>query len=140
MSALTNWFRAGHVAALFWDFFAPSHLFLSPETRGHNGMFLTLTAVPVAFGIGALGRSGSRQCPGAGIRAVIVSACIVGPLAAAMFDQPRAEGRALILVPFTLVIAAVGADAAWHRGGKLARGVLVASGIGMAVQALLQWS
>jgi hypothetical protein len=122
---------------LFWDFFAPSHLFLAPGAPGLCGMFLTLTAVPFAFGVREIVRPSDATVVAARLRPVIVSACLIGPLAAAMFDQARADSRALIVVPFGVLVAAWGAAAAWRDGGMLRRGILISSMIGAAVQAAL---
>jgi len=137
LRALTNWHRVANTVKLFWDFFVPSHLFLAPGASALCGMFLTLTAVPLAFGVRETVRPSDATVVAARLRPVIVSACLIGPLAAAMFDQARADSRALIVVPFGVLVAAWGAAAAWRDGGMLRRGILISSMIGAAVQAAL---
>lgn len=137
LRALTNWHRVANAVKLFWDFFVPSHLFLAPDAPGLCGMFLTLTAVPLAFGVREVVRPSDGKDVAARLRPVIVSGCLIGPLAAAMFEQARADSRALIVVPFGVLVAAWGAAAAWRDGGMLRRSILISSLIGAAAQAAL---
>lgn len=136
MQALSNWHRLANTAALFWDFFVPSHLFLTPDAPGLCGMFLSLTVVPMVCGVVALVRTADTKATIERMRPVIISACTIGPLAAAMFETARADGRALITVPFGILVAAWGATVMWD-GGAVRRGILVASLAGVAIQALL---
>ncbi len=135
--AVSNWHRVANVTALFWDFFAPSHLFIAPEGPGFCGMFPTLVALPLAVGVYALVRARSEtnavECMGP----VVMSACIIGPLAAAMFEHARSDERALILIPFGIFVATWGAVVTWRGGGIAGRIILVASLVGVAVQDLV---
>jgi hypothetical protein len=137
MQALTNSGRASNVAALFWDFFKPSHLFVAPEARGVCGMYPSLFLVPIVVSVASLVRtSESETGPAERMRLVLISGCLIGPLAAAMFGEARADGRALILVPFSIAAAVSGATVTWRRGGLAARSILIATSIGGALQAL----
>ena len=82
-----HWDRLGNVAKLFSDFFAPSHLFLTPGAPGLCGMFLTPAAIPISVGVYAAIRRTDRHDAPRAIPAVLVAGCLIGPLAAAMFEH-----------------------------------------------------
>jgi hypothetical protein len=137
LQTLSNWHRDANVAALFWDFFAPSHLFLTPAARGLCGVFLTPTIVPIAVGVFALIRRDLQDETLARMRPVIVACCLVPPLAAAMFDSARSIDRAVVVVPFGIFLAVWGASVAWRRGGPFTRGILAIAAAAAGLQAFL---
>ena len=106
---LRNMFVAARALGLCWDFFRPSHLFLTPSAPGFSGMFLTPFVVPILVGVHALivRRGEPRPTIDAMIPA-IVAGCVAGPLTAAMSGDIT-DGRSLLTVPFGLLLAAYGA-------------------------------
>jgi hypothetical protein len=135
--SLANWHRLGNVFGLFSDFFAPSHLFLTPGAPGLCGMFLSPAVVPISVGVYAAIRRTDRHDAPRAIPAVLVAGCLIGPLAAAMFEQARSDDRALTIVPFGVLTAVWGATVMWRHGGVLGRGVLLVLSVVAAVQALV---
>jgi hypothetical protein len=133
--AAANWNTDSNVAALFWDFLAPSHVFLSPSAPGYSGLLLTAIALPCAVGVLALCRRRDPDGVPAVIRLTMLAGLLVGPLAAAMFGHARSDDRALVFVPFALAAAAWGGSVMWTRGGWTGRSALVAAGVGTAIQA-----
>jgi len=133
--AVANWGTASTVAALFWNFFSPSHLFLTPDAPGLCGLFLTPVVVPIAVGLYHAFQPSHVQQPATRIRSAIVAGCLIGPLAAAMFGHARSDDRALIIVPLGLVVALWGADRLWRQGGRSGRVVLAVTVMATAIQA-----
>lgn len=103
--AVANWGTASTVAALFWSFFSPSHLFLTPDAPGLCGLFLTPVVVPMAVGLYHAFQPSHVQQPATRLRSAIVASCLIGPVAAAMFGHARSDDRALMVVPLGLVIS-----------------------------------
>lgn len=131
-------YRAATVLKVFWDFFLPSHLFLTPAAHGLCGMFLSPTAVPIAVGIYALIRhTGVEEGIIDRIRPAIIAVCILGPLVAAMSTQPPSDGRALVVVPFGVWLAVWGSTVIWRHGRVVGRLVLVGVCLAAALQAPL---
>jgi len=135
--ALVNWNRVGNVAKLFSDFFAPSHLFLTPGAPGLCGMFLSPAVVPISVGVYAAIRRTDRHDAPHAIPAVLVAGCLIGPLAAAMFEHARSADRALTIVPFGVLLTVWGATVMWRHGGVGGRGVLLVLSVVAAFQALV---
>ena len=135
LEALSNWGSLSSAAALFWGFFSPSHLFFTPDAPGRCGVFLTPLALPIAAGLYEATRPVPASDVAARIRPAVVASFLIGPLAAALFGHARSVDRALIVVPFGLVIAAWGALALWHRGDRVGRGLVLACAIAAGVQA-----
>lgn len=130
------WQRAATVATWFWNFYLPSHLFLNPDAPGLCGMFLTPTAVPMVAGIYALIRAGGDvdvRLRVAGL--LIVGGCLAAPLAAAIAGPPPLERRAMIVVPFGVLLAVVGAWHLWRHGRLAGRVALGALAVLAAIQA-----
>jgi hypothetical protein len=114
---MRNMFVAARALGLCWDFFRPSHLFLTPSAPGFSGMFLTPFVVPILVGIHALAIR--RGEPRAGIDRMIpaiVAGCVGGPLSAAMSGDVT-DVSSLLTVPFGLLLAAYGASVmrGWGR-------------------------
>src|SRR5688572_23740495 len=98
-----NMFVAARALGLCWDFFRPSHLFLTPSAPGFSGMFLTSFVVPILVGIHALVvRRGERGAAINRMIPAIVAGCVGGPLTAAMAGDVT-DGRSLLTVPFGLL-------------------------------------
>jgi len=106
-----NWTIAARRISLFWDFFSPSYLFLTGgaglvSSTQRTGLFLGVLAVPLCAGLYELV---VRRWNDARWRLVCLG-FILAPLGAAMFEEPRAAGRALAMLPFGILIAAAGFD------------------------------
>ena len=139
--AVANWGRISTVANLFSDFFSPSHLFVTPGAPALAGMFLLPTVVPIAAGLHRLLRPGGHERDVVQVLSpAIVGACIVGPLAAAMFGQARSDERALVIVPFGLVLAVAGCLRFWWGGRTVGRVMLVTLLLVAAIQAMFYFS
>ncbi len=135
--SLSNWHRLGNVAGLFSDFFTPSHLFLTPGAPGLCGMFLSPSVVPMSVGVYAAIRRTDENDALQAIRPALVAGCLIGPLAAAMFEHARSDDRALAVVPFGVLMAIWGATVMWKHGGVRGRGVLIVASAVAAFQALV---
>jgi hypothetical protein len=136
LQALSNWGSLSTVAALFWGFLSPSHLFFSPDAPGRCGLFLTPLALPIAAGLYESMRPiPAKEVAGRSIRGAVVASFLIGPLAAAMFGHARSADRALIVVPFGLLIAAWGARELWRRDDRVGRGLVFVCAIAVAIQA-----
>jgi 4-amino-4-deoxy-L-arabinose transferase-like glycosyltransferase len=123
-AATSNWLTLTVSVDVFWKFFEPSFLFFNPAGPGFCGVFL----IPVALliGVGILDTCRSTLAPDrAAARAPIVGVMLigflVGPLAAATFKEPPAIQRALVMVPFGVLLAALGADALFARAQAATR-------------------
>jgi len=135
LGALSNWGSLSSAAALFWGFLSPSHLFLTPDAPGRCGVFLTPLVLPMVAGLYESTRSLPPNDAAARIRPAVVTSFLIGPLAAALFGHARSVDRALIVVPFGLVIAAWGALALWQRGDRVGRGLVIVCAIAAGFQA-----
>jgi hypothetical protein len=131
-------FRAATILKAFWDFWMPSHLFLKPDVPGLCAMFLVAMAVPIAVGVHASMRRGAQE---EGLvkwmREPVLAVCLLGPLLAATATQTPSDGRALVVVPFGVLLAVRGVIRMrrdFGIVGRLLLGVLV---LGAAVQAAL---
>jgi len=92
-----SWVKVGRRSSLYWDFFSPAYLFFSR-------VFLGVTAIPLIYGAYRIVTTlwiDTRW-------RIVLAGFLVAPLAAAVFDEPRAVGRALAAVPFGVLIAAAG--------------------------------
>jgi len=132
-----SWHRVATVSKWFWDFFLPSHLFVTPGAPGLCGMFLSAMVVPIAVGVHALIRhAGAENGTLERMRPVIAAGCIVGPLAAAMSGHPPLDGRALTVVPFGVLLAMWGSTVIWRGRGVVGRVILVTTAVVAAIQLL----
>jgi 4-amino-4-deoxy-L-arabinose transferase-like glycosyltransferase len=117
-SATSNWLTLTVWSDVFWKFFAPSLLFFNPGAPGFCGVFLLPVAVLIAVGVREILRGPPEAGAGAApvnVRGVILIGFLIGPLAVATFKEPPAIERALVMVPFGVLLAALGADALWAR-------------------------
>jgi hypothetical protein len=97
--------------------------------------------VPIAAGVYALaGRCREEVAAFRPTRPMVVSACIAGPLTAALASHPPLDGRALIVVPFGILLAAQGSIVIWRRGRMAGRIVLAAAFAGAAIQVVVCFS
>jgi hypothetical protein len=81
-------------------------------------VFLLPVAMMIAIGVREALRESPQASSGAApgdIKRVLVIGFLVGPLTVAMFKEPPAIERALVMVPFGVLLAAVGVDALWGR-------------------------
>lgn len=133
--ALVNHQRVGNVASLFSDFFSPSHLFLTPGAPALCGFFLSPFVIP--FAVGIYRQTASPVVDGArSMRCILLGGCIVGPLAAAMFEHARSADRALSMAPFAVTIAILGGRTIAEEGGRSGRLLLVVAALIGTLQAV----
>jgi hypothetical protein len=133
--AVANWGTASTVAALFWNFFSPSHLFLTPDAPGLCGLFLTPVVVPIAVGLYHAFQPSPVQQPATRIRSAIVAGCLIGPLAAAMFGHARSGRSCADCRAVGSRRGLWGADRLWRQGGRSGRVVLAVTVMATAIQA-----
>ena len=130
------WQRAATVANWFWTFWLPSNLFVSAEPLPSCGVFLSCTAVPMAVGVYTLGRD-MVNGPPAVESLIIAIGSIAAALAGAMAGPPPVITRALIVVPFGVLLTVSGAIVMWTRWRLAGRAILIALAVGGAVQSAL---
>ena len=105
---------------IYWGFFSPSYLFftggddLAGSTR-QAGTFLGLTAIPLLYGVYHIVTSRWSDP----MWRVILIAFALAPVAAATFNEPKAAGRALGMLPLGLLIAVAGCDALMRERGRM---------------------
>jgi len=110
--SLFSWPTMGRRSTVYWGFFSPSYLFftggddLAGSTR-QAGIFLGLTAIPLLYGVYHI-VTARWSDP---LWRVILIAFAVAPFAAATFNDPKAAGRALGMLPFGILIAVAGCEA-----------------------------
>ena len=118
---------------LYWGAFDPSQLFFSGganliNTTRQAGVFLLPLAVLLPFGIARVLR---RPIPLS--RRLLLLGLVSAPLTAVLVPESGAIDRMLSLVPFGVLLAACGIEAA-SAGSKMARAGLVVLLIAMPVQ------
>jgi 4-amino-4-deoxy-L-arabinose transferase-like glycosyltransferase len=125
---LTSYFSLGVRSGVYWDFFNPSFLFFSGDSSLMNstrlvGVFLTPVAILLLVG-------GSRACvrrrP---LDLVLLAGLLTSPLAATLLAEVALR-RALVMLPFVVLLAASGLDvliAARQRAWRVAAVVLLAA-------------
>jgi 4-amino-4-deoxy-L-arabinose transferase-like glycosyltransferase len=110
--SLFSWPALGRRSTVYWGFFSPSYLFftggadLAGSTR-QAGIFLGLTAIPLLYGVYHIVTLRWSDP----MWRVILIAFALAPVAAASFNDPKAAGRALGMVPLGILIAVAGFDA-----------------------------
>ena len=120
--AAFNWGTLTLRLWLFWDFFSPSYLFLQggsgrADPAAHAGVLLLPLLVLVPLGLRqALTRD---RATASGL--VVAVGFIIAPLAAAIFLEPRAIARELVLLPFAVLLAVHGAVALLNARHAFAR-------------------
>lgn len=103
---------ADRVAA-YWNYFNPSFLFFAGDTSLINGtrftgVFLLPVLILVATGLVRLFRTARSSST------LLVALCLLtSPLAAALVGEPYRINRALMLLPFVAIVAAMGVDVLW---------------------------
>jgi hypothetical protein len=127
---LGNWQLLTTMSGTFWDFLRPSRLFLNADTPGFAGIFLLPVAALIGLGMCEVVKSASV----AAIGRVVLPGFFVGPFVAALFRDPGATGRGLIIVPFGIVLAAVGFAAMLKSPSVLARTLAVVLLLSVPVQ------
>jgi 4-amino-4-deoxy-L-arabinose transferase-like glycosyltransferase len=110
--SLFSWPALGRRSMVYWGFFSPSYLFftggddLAGSTR-QAGIFLGLTAIPLLYGVYHIVTSRWSDP----MWRVILVAFALAPVAAATFNDPKAAGRALGMLPLGVLIAVAGFEA-----------------------------
>jgi hypothetical protein len=132
------WQRAATVADRFWTFLLPSNLFVKAAPLPSCGLFLSVAAVPMAVGVYALVRTALEDPRAASVESLIVLAgSIAAPFGAAVTGTPPIIARALIVIPFGVLLSVSGSLVVWDRWGLAGRVALVTLWVGGAVQAFI---
>lgn len=113
--------------SVYWDYFSPSFLFFAGDTglingTRHTGVFLL--PVMVLLPVGLLGLAGGLARRPA---LLVALSLLVAPLAAVVVGEPYRVNRALMLLPFIALVAAIGVSVLWEarRPGFRAAAVLL---------------
>lgn len=111
--------------AAYWNYFNPSFLFFAGDTSLINGTRYTgvfLLPVLVLFPAGLVRLFGTVRSPST----LLVALCLAAsPLAAAVVGEAYRINRALMLLPFVALVAAMGADVLWTAGGRGGRVIVI---------------
>jgi hypothetical protein len=102
-------------------------------------VFLLPVGVLIVRGIYEIASRTGREEPVKPMLVVVLTGFVLGPLAAATFKEPRAIQRALIIVPFGVLLATLGLEALWTSGNHFKRGVAILLLVATPLQFLL-WS
>jgi hypothetical protein len=130
--AMSNWSTLTSVSSTYWDFFSPAHLAFGQTGPGSVGVFLLPVVLLVAVGAGAALRPAPSGRDAHTIARLALLTFILLPLAAASFNEARALGRALAVVPMGIVVATYGVLALWPTA--LGRAACYALMIGAVAQ------
>ena len=114
--ALTRWHVVARRASDYWDYFNPTFLFASGQ------VFALWVVVLMPLGLWASG--GRRRTHG---QWLATAAFFVAPVAAVLLDVSRAPSLVLTLIPFGVVLAAMGLDGLklWAKSARLAAAITV---------------
>jgi hypothetical protein len=118
--SLTNPNTLAAFGFTYWDFFSPSHLFMS-ESAPFAGVFLTPMAPLLGIGVIEVVRASSQTAAPehdtrtSGVGTVVLLSMVCLPMAAATFKNPRVIKRALAIAPLGALLAAYGLRALWRR-------------------------
>jgi 4-amino-4-deoxy-L-arabinose transferase-like glycosyltransferase len=121
-----NYDNVQEIAAVYWDYFNPTFLFL---TGGSNlttstrrvGLFLWPLAPFVICGLYDVSRRARREP----MALVLLAGFLLAPVPASLVGERYAAQRALLLMPFGVLIAAHGAAWLARRPSRLARAVVI---------------
>lgn len=116
---------ADRVAA-FWNYFNPSFLFLSGDSSliygtRYTGVCLLPLLIFVPAGLVPL-----FSTAGAPSTLLVALCLLASPLAAAVVGEAYRINRALMLLPFVALVAAMGADVLWSAKSPAGRVIVVA--------------
>lgn len=119
-------------AQVYWDFFSPSHLFLLPSAPAFVAVFLLPMAVLIPMGLRQAARLGcSRRRD---LAMLIAATFLAAPIAAAVYKEPRALERGLLIVPAGILLAIGAIEELWTMGGRVHRALLALLAIGSVGQ------
>ncbi|MDP3716153.1 MAG: glycosyltransferase family 39 protein [Acidobacteriota bacterium] len=115
---------ADRVAA-YWNYFNPSFLFFAGDTSLINGTRYTgVFLLPVLFLFSA-GLVRLFRTAGSPATLLIALCLLASPLAAAVVGEAYRINRALMLLPFVALVAAMGIDVLWTAGSRGGRVTVV---------------
>jgi len=125
LRAVTNTITVASVSATYWDYFNPAYLFFNGNAAGFAGLFVIPAAVLLMAGVWTVARGGAKQWTLRPVDVLLLGGLLCAPLVAATFKEPRVTARALVVVPFGVLLATRGIEAIRSRPGT-ARRVLIA--------------
>jgi hypothetical protein len=125
LRAATSGLTVASVSATYWDYFSPAYLFMNGNAGGFAGVFLIPVAGLLIAGGWTITRSGAKQWMGRPVDFLLLGGFLCAPLVAATFKEPRVTGRALVIVPFGVLLATRGLEMIRSRPGA-ARRILIA--------------
>jgi uncharacterized membrane protein len=111
--------------SVYWDYFNPSYLFLSGGSRPVDstrraGVFLAPVAVFLLAGVVELWRRRDVV-----FNKILLAGLVLAPAAATLLNERYRPDRELFLMPFGVLISALGAVWMWSRQGVARLAVLV---------------
>jgi hypothetical protein len=115
----------GSRAALYWDSFSPRYLLVTGgsgivDGTGRMGVFLWPVIVLAAIGV----RRSLRQIPRQ--RMMIGAGVFAAPIGMVMLGHRQVVAEELTLLPFVIVLAAVGVDSAFGSANRFFKIVVIA--------------
>jgi 4-amino-4-deoxy-L-arabinose transferase-like glycosyltransferase len=125
--SLLNWPALATRSTVYWGYFSPSFLFFTGgaelvTSTERAGAFLGLTAIPLFFGIYAIV---TDRWSDPAWRLMLL-AFALAPIAGSTFNEPKAAGRVLGMLPLGVLIAVTGIDVMAHDRRRLVRWAAVA--------------
>jgi hypothetical protein len=120
--------------AAYWNYFNPSFLFFAGDASLINGTRYTgvfLLPLLIFLPIGLIKLFAAMRSPDA----MLIALCVLtAPLAAAVVGEPYRINRALVLLPFMAIVAAMGVEVMWARRTAWTRVIVVLLLVLMPVQ------
>ncbi len=119
--------------AAYWAYFNPSFLFFAGDTSLINGtryagVFLLPVLVLLPIGLARLTTYGVTTTT------LVTLSLLASPLAAAVVGERYRINRALVLLPFVSLVAAMGVEALWAAGRRSSRGLALLLMIAIPLQ------
>lgn len=138
LRAATRGLTVASVSATYWDYFSPAYLFINGNAVGFAGVFLVPVAGLLIAGGWTIARSGAKQWMVRPVDFLVLGGFLCAPLVAATFKEPRVTGRALVIVPFGVLLATRGLEVIRSRPGAWRR-ILIALLLVVAACQFLFW-
>jgi len=123
LRAATSTLTVASVSATYWEYFNPGYLFINGNAAGFAGLFLIPAAILLVVGAWTVTRQGAGQPRSTGF--LLLAGFLCAPFVAATFKEAHVTGRALVIVPFGVLLATRGFEAIQSRPG-VAQRVLIA--------------
>lgn len=131
---LTSYVSLTERSSVYWDYFGPSFLFFAGDTGLINGtryagvfLWSIMALLPIGFYRLVVARTTPSNL-------LLVLGLLTSPLAAALVAERYKINRALVMLPFAVLVATVGVEALWSARHRVWRAVAVALLVAMPLQ------